>query len=73
MEKFCSCQNHKKNVMMRLLPDFTKIIKKGFLIEKHSREKCEETENEVKNKFFPTAIIMLLCYSCLVHEYFCLK
>ena len=66
MEKFCSFQNHKKNVMMRLLPDFTKIIKKGFLIEKHSREKCKETENEVKNKFFSYGdnhVIMLQLFS----------
>ena len=34
MEKLSSCQNHEKNVMVRLPRDFTKIIKKGLLKEK---------------------------------------
>jgi len=34
MDNLSSCQNHKKNVMVRLLPNFTKIIKKGLLKEK---------------------------------------
>ena len=34
MEKLSSCQNHKKNVTVRLLQDFIKIIKKGLLKKK---------------------------------------
>ena len=30
MEKLSSCQNRKKNVMVRLIRDFAKIIKKDF-------------------------------------------
>ena len=37
MEKLSSCQNHKKNVTVRLLQDFTKIIKKGLLKEKKNK------------------------------------
>ena len=34
MEKLSSCQNHEKNVTVRLLQDFTKIVQKGLLKEK---------------------------------------
>ena len=34
MENLSSCQNHKKNVTVKLRQDFIKIIKKGLLKEK---------------------------------------
>ena len=39
MEKLSSCQNHKKNVTVRLLQDFIKIMKKRSLERKNKQEK----------------------------------
>ena len=38
MEKLSSCQNRKKNVMVRLLRDFTKIILKKRSFERKNKQ-----------------------------------